>query len=34
MGVDFMVTRKNLEVVMPTYIRAHFKEEQITSIFN
>ena len=29
-----MVTKKNIELVMPTYNGAHFVEEQITSIFN
>lgn len=34
MGADVMVTKKNIEVVMPTYNGAHFVEEQISSIFN
>ena len=34
MGVKVMVTKKNIEVVMPTYNGARFVEEQINSIFN
>ena len=34
MGADTMVTRKNIEVVMPTYNGAQFVEDQINSIFN